>query len=282
MSRRQLPYPDDLPRAKRSLGQNFLIDANVQRKIVDSLDPQPDDEVMEIGPGVGALTKHLAGRVRRLVLVELDRDLAARLKDEYAGEPSVEVLNEDVLEVPLERVTSDPSSLKVIGNIPYNITTPILFSLLERRPRPRHVVLMVQREVADRILEKEGSKTYGALAVGVRSVADASRVMNVSREAFRPVPDVMSSVVKIVPRVPPPLSEEEEEALRSLTRAAFQQRRKQFQRILRDAYRLSPEQVEALGTSVGMDLQQRPETFSPQRFIDLARALRDAGHAVGG
>jgi 16S rRNA (adenine1518-N6/adenine1519-N6)-dimethyltransferase len=282
MSRRQLPYPDDLPRAKRSLGQNFLIDANVQRKIVDSLDPQPDDEVMEIGPGVGALTKHLAGRVRRLVLVELDRDLAARLKEEYAGEPSVEVLNEDVLEVPLERVTDDPSSLKVIGNIPYNITTPILFSLLERRPRPRHVVLMVQREVADRILEKEGSKTYGALAVGVRSVADASRVMNVSREAFRPVPDVMSSVVKIVPRVPPPLTEDEEEALRTLTRAAFQQRRKQFQRILRDAYRLSPEQVEALGASVGMDLQQRPETFSPQRFIDLARALRDAGHAVGG
>jgi 16S rRNA (adenine1518-N6/adenine1519-N6)-dimethyltransferase len=271
---RQLPYPDELPRAKRSLGQNFLIDPNVQRKIVAALDPSPGDEVLEIGPGVGALTQHLAGRIRRLVLVELDNALAARLREQYADEPSVEVLNEDVLDVPLERVSADPGALKVIGNIPYNITTPILFSLLERRPRPREIVLMVQREVADRILAKEGGKTYGALAVGVRAVADASRVMNVSRDAFRPVPDVMSTVVKVVPRVPPPLSETDEAALRELTRAAFQQRRKQFQRILRDAYALSPGEVEALGRAVGMDLVQRPETFPPEKFIDLARALR--------
>ena len=172
MPPRQLPYPDDLPRAKRSLGQNFLIDPNIQRKIVASIDPGSDDEVLEIGPGVGALTKHLAGRVRRLVLVELDNALAARLREEFAGDPSVEVVNEDVLEVPLERVSGDPARLKVIGNIPYNITTPILFSLLERRPRPAAIVLMVQREVADRILEPAGSKTYGALAVGVQAVAE--------------------------------------------------------------------------------------------------------------
>ena len=281
MSRRQLPNPDDLPRAKRSLGQNFLVDPNVQRKIVAALDPQSDDEVLEIGPGVGALTRHLAGRVRRLVLVELDRELAARLAAEFAGESSVEVLNEDVLEVPLERVSADPARLKVIGNIPYNITTPILFGLLERRPRPREIVLMVQREVADRILEKEGSKTYGALAVGVRSVADASRVMNVSRDAFRPAPEVMSTVVRIVPRDPPPLSEDEEGALRQLTRAAFQQRRKQFQRILRDAYRLTPEQVADLEQALSIDLRDRPETFSPEGFIRLARALRERGYAVG-
>lgn len=275
MPPRQLPYPDDLPRAKRSLGQNFLIDPNIQRKIVAAIEPGPDDEVLEIGPGVGALTKHLAGAVKRLVLVELDNGLAARLRDEFAGDPSVEVINEDVLEVPLERVSGDPAALKVIGNIPYNITTPILFSLLERRPRPRMIVLMVQREVADRILEPAGSKTYGALAVGVQAVADVSRVLNVSRDAFRPVPDVMSSVVKIVPHNPPRLSPGEEAGLRELTRAAFQQRRKQFQRILRDAYRLSPEQVEEVGRGAGMDLVQRPETFPPQKFIDLARVLRE-------
>ena len=232
---RQLPYPDELPRAKRSLGQNFLIDQNLQRLIVDSLEPGPDDEVLEIGPGAGALTRHLAGTVRRLVLVELDNDLAARLREEFAGEPSVEVINEDVLDVPLERISADPARLKVIGNIPYNITPPILFSLLERRPRPAVIVLMVQREVADRILEPAGSKTYGALAVGVQAVADVGRVMNVSREAFRPVPDVMSSVVSIVPHDPPRLTADDEAALRERTRAAFQQRRKQFQRILRDA-----------------------------------------------
>jgi 16S rRNA (adenine1518-N6/adenine1519-N6)-dimethyltransferase len=271
---RQLPYPDDLPRAKRALGQNFLIDPNVQRKIVAALDPSPADEVLEIGPGVGALTRHLAGQVRRLVLVELDNGLAARLREEFAGEPSVEVVNEDVLEVPLERITADPGRLKVIGNIPYNITTPILFGLLERRPRPASIVLMVQREVADRILEPAGSKTYGALAVGVQSVADVSRVMNVSRDAFRPIPDVMSSVVRIAPHDPPRLTPEDEAALRELTRAAFQQRRKQFQRILRDAYGLSVDEVAEVGRAAAMDLVQRPETFSPQKFIDLARVLR--------
>jgi len=272
---RQLPYPDDLPRAKRALGQNFLVDPNVQRKIVAALGPVPEDEVLEIGPGVGALTRHLAGRVRRLVLVELDNALAARLREEFAGDPSVQVLNEDVLEVPLERISADPGRLKVIGNIPYNITTPILFGLLERRPRPAAIVLMVQREVADRILEPAGSKTYGALAVGVQSVADVSRVMNVSRDAFRPVPDVMSSVVRIVPHDPPRLTTDDEGALRELTRAAFQQRRKQFQRILRDAYDLSVDEVAAVGRAAAMDLVQRPETFSPQKFIDLARVLRD-------
>lgn len=274
MPPRQLPYPDDLPRAKRALGQNFLIDPNVQRKIVAALDPQPDDEVLEIGPGVGALTRHLAGRVRRLVLVELDNGLAARLREEFAGDPTVEVLNEDVLEVPLERISADPGRLKVIGNIPYNITTPILFGLLERRPRPALIVLMVQREVADRILEPAGSKTYGALAVGVQSVAEVGRVMNVSRDAFRPIPDVMSSVVRIVPHAPPRLTPEDEAGLRELTRAAFQQRRKQFQRILRDAYSLSVDEVAEVGRAAGMDLVQRPETFSPQKFIDLARVLR--------
>ena len=274
---RQLPYPDDLPRAKRALGQNFLIDPNVQRKIVAALAAGPGDEVLEIGPGVGALTRHLAGRVRRLVLVELDNVLAARLREEFAGDPTVEVVNEDVLKVPLERITADPGRLKVIGNIPYNITTPILFGLLERRPRPRQIVLMVQKEVADRILADPGNKTYGALAVGVRAVADAERVMNVGRQSFRPVPDVESSVIRIVPHDPPRVTQEDERSLRHLTRAAFGQRRKQFQRILRDAYGLSVEQVEALGRELGMDLQARPESFAPERFLDLARALRERG-----
>ena len=265
--------PGELPRAKRSLGQNFLVDPNIQRRIVDALDPGPDDEVLEIGPGPGALTRHLAPRARRLVLIELDDALVERLRGDFADQPHVEVIHADVLDVPLEQVTADPARLKVVGNIPYNITTPILFSLLERRPRPREIVLMVQREVADRILAPEGSKTYGALAVGVRAVADVKRVLNVSKNAFRPAPDVMSTVIKIIPHDPPRTTEAEEEALRRLTRAAFGQRRKQFQRILRDAYGLSAAQVEAVGREVGMDLQARPESFPPEKFIALSRAL---------
>lgn len=129
-------YPGQPPRAKKSLGQNFLIDGNVQRKIVDALDPGPDDEVMEIGPGQGALTRHLAARAGRLVLVELDDVLAERLAAEFADTPSVEVIHRDVLEVSLEEVSANPARLKVIGNIPYNITTPILFGLLSAARAP--------------------------------------------------------------------------------------------------------------------------------------------------
>ncbi len=275
------PPAGDRHRAKRSLGQNFLVDANIQRRIVDALGAGPDDEVMEIGPGQGALTRHLAGRAGRLVLVELDDALAARLSAEYAENPRVRVIHRDVLEVPLEEVSADPRRLKVIGNIPYNITTPIVFALLERRPRPREIVVMIQREVADRILAPPGSRTYGALAVGIRSVAEVERVMNVGRGAFRPVPDVESTVVRITPHDPPRLSPADEAALRRLTRAAFGQRRKQFQRILRDAYGLSAPQVEAVGRSAGMDLTARPESFAPERFLELARALGAVAEASG-
>ena len=268
------PSGEPFPRAKRSLGQNFLVDPNIQRRIVASLNPGPDDEVLEIGPGQGALTRHLAPLVRRLVLVELDDTLAGRLREEFAGDPRVEVIHADVLSVPLERVSAEPGRLKVIGNIPYNITTPILFGLLERRPRPREIVLMVQREVADRILAPHGSKAYGALAVGVRAVADVSRVLNVSKNAFRPAPDVMSSVIRIVPRQPPPLPPEDEVALRNLTRVAFGQRRKQFQRILRDAYTLSPDRIVEIEAATGFHLDARPETFSAADFIRLAAQLR--------
>lgn len=265
--------PRDLPRAKKSLGQNFLVDPNLQRKIVDALQPGPDDEVLEIGPGPGALTRHLAPRVRRLVLVELDDELARRLREEYASTPHVRVIHADILDLDLEDVSDAPEHLKVIGNIPYNITTPILFSLLERQPRPSSIVMMVQREVADRILAPPGNKTYGALAVGVQSIASVERVLNVGPKAFRPAPDVESSVIRIVPLSPSPLSPPQEARLRGLTRAAFGQRRKQFQRILRDAYGLSPEGVESLQRATGFDLARRPETFSPAEFIRLAAAL---------
>ncbi len=274
MSHSDEPSPSrSLPRARKSLGQNFLIDQNLQRKIVQSLEPGPDDEVLEIGPGPGALTRHLAPLVRRLVLVELDDGLAAALRAEFASDPRVSVINRDVLDVPLEEVSADPRALKVIGNIPYNITTPILFSLLERHPRPRRIVLMVQREVADRIAAPPGSRTYGALSVGVQAVATIERICNVSRNAFRPVPDVESAVIRIDPIDPPRLEPEMEVALRRLTRAAFGQRRKQFQRILRDAYALTPEDVATLEQRTGFDLRQRPETFAPGEFVRLTRTL---------
>lgn len=260
-------------KAKRSLGQNFLVDANIQRKIVKALTPAPDDEVLEIGPGRGALTRHLAGRVGRLVLVELDDDLARSLSAEFADDPDVVVVHRDILTVPLAEILEAPSRSKVIGNIPYNITTPILFHLLERRPRPAQILLMVQREVADRIAAPPGSRTYGALAVGVQAVASVRKVMQIPREAFRPAPDVDSTVIRIVPHKPPQVAQDQEVALRNLTRIAFGQRRKQFQKILRDALDISPERVAEIEKKTGFDLRGRPEIFSPEDFISLSQTL---------
>jgi 16S rRNA (adenine1518-N6/adenine1519-N6)-dimethyltransferase len=138
-------------RAKKSLGQNFLIDPNLQRKIVEALAPAPGDRVVEIGPGTGALTRHLVGRVGRLTLVELDDDLTARFQGEYAEREDVDVVHADVLEIPM-KVLAAGKPFKVIGNIPYGITTPLIFHLLGvEGPRPQLIVLTVQREVAQRL-----------------------------------------------------------------------------------------------------------------------------------
>src|SRR5690606_9330095 len=145
-------------RAKKSLGQNFLVDPNLQRKIVDALEPSGEDVVVEIGPGTGALTRHLAGRVKRLVAVEVDDRLADALSEELGETPGFEIWRMDALRLDLRDVSSDPGAIKVIGNIPYNITSPLLFHLLERRHRPGRIVVMVQKEVADRITAPPGEK----------------------------------------------------------------------------------------------------------------------------
>lgn len=262
-------------RPKKSLGQNFLVDGNLQRKIVEALQIQPDDEVLEIGPGKGALTRHLAGRCRSLFLVELDRDLAADLEDVHGGVPGVRVINDDILNIRAADLSKGVSELKVVGNIPYNITTPILFHLLVP-PRPRQILLMVQKEVGERVLASPGTSAFGALTVGVQSVASVERVLRVPSTAFRPVPAVESVVIRVVPTRPEPLAPGEEKALRSLTKAAFQQRRKQFQTILRKHpdWGLSHDEIGALESLTGFDLSRRPETYSPSDFIKLSGALK--------
>lgn len=261
---------------KRSLGQNFLVDHNLQRKIVEALAAGPDDEVLEIGPGRGALTRHLVGVLRRLVLVELDDELAAGLEAEYAGRDDVEVVHGDILSLPLGSLTEDPARLRVLGNIPYNITSPILFHLLEP-PRPADILVMVQREVAERILAEPGTGTYGALSVGVRSVAAVEGVLDVPRTAFRPRPRVDSTVLRIRPIRPRPLDAAEEEDLRTLVRAAFQWRRKQLQKILRSHpdLEIPEEALPAVEEALRVDLRARPETLSPEGFVRLAAILRE-------
>jgi 16S rRNA (adenine1518-N6/adenine1519-N6)-dimethyltransferase len=260
--------------AKRSLGQNFLVDKNIQRKVVEALGAGPADEVVEIGPGRGALTSYLAGRVARLTLIELDDHLARGLRDAYGERSDVQVIHADVLDVRMADLAADPSRVRVVGNIPYNITTPIVFHLLER-PRPASILLMVQKEVAERLVAPPDTGEYGALSVGVRTLARVERVFDVPRGAFRPVPKVDSAVVSILPEHPPVLSTEDELSLRVLTRAAFQWRRKQMQKTLRDHpdLTLSRAGIDRVEEETRLALTRRPETFSPEEFVRLSRAV---------
>jgi 16S rRNA (adenine1518-N6/adenine1519-N6)-dimethyltransferase len=267
-------------RAKRSLGQNFLVDPNLQRKIVDALDAGAEDTVLEIGPGRGALTEHLARRAGRLVAVELDNDLAPLLQDTFANDSHVTIVHGDFMEWdPVELAEAGRQGrLKVVGNIPYNITSPILFRLLEWDPAPERIVLMVQKEVADRILAGPGEKAYGALTVGVRARAEVERLFTVGRQAFRPVPGVESAVIRIRPA--PLAGPGTGEPLRALTRAAFGMRRKQLQKILRTApgYRLPAHQAEEALAEHGLRPQDRPESLDPQTFVRLAATLQRMGY----
>jgi 16S rRNA (adenine1518-N6/adenine1519-N6)-dimethyltransferase len=270
-------------RAKRSLGQNFLADVHYQRRIVEAVDPQPDDEIIEIGPGTGALTQHIAGTVRRFTAVELDDALHAALAHRYRDDPTVTIVHGNFLAVEPAALSETVGDAKVVGNIPYNITSPLLFRLLERDWRPRSITVMVQKEVADRIVAPAGDRQYGALSVGVQSVAAVERLFHVPRGAFRPAPNVDSTVIRIVPLRPPLLDEQQERDLRTLTRTMFGWRRKQVQRILRSAatYALSEDEVAAVGRAVGFDTQQRPETLAPAHFTALAAELRAIGRPAG-
>jgi len=261
-------------RAKRSLSQNFLIDRNLQEKILRELGAAPQDVVLEIGAGHGELGGRLVGRVAEVVLVEKDDDLAPELRDRFADDESVRVVHDDALDVDLSALIPAGRAYRVLSNLPYAITTPLLFRVLDMRPPSKRVVVTVQREVAERIVAEPGSKTYGALSVGVQ-VRGAPRIaFRIGRNAFRPVPAVDSAVVVIDPDPRAPVAEEEA-ALRQLTRVVFGQRRKQLQKILRSApeYRLSQKEVEQLAATVGFDPRDRPETLHPGELRALARGL---------
>lgn len=281
--------PADRPgrvRAKRSLSQNFLVDRNLRRRIVERLEAGSGDRVLEIGPGHGELSELLVGEVRELVLVEKDDRLAPLLAERWGARTDVRVVHADALEADLSSLVAGDAPVRVISNLPYAITTPLLFRFLEIRPLAERIVVLVQLEVARRIAAEPGSKAYGALTVGVRAVADARFAFPVGRRAFRPVPDVDSAVVVIDPRPRPP-PDRDLEALRTLTRAAFGRRRKQIRRILRDApeFSLAPEAAEEVLAAVGVAPGARPETIPVETLLALARRLRsradDAGRGGG-
>ena len=271
---RETRPPRGHPPIRKSLGQHFLDDRRILERIVDALEPSERDTVIEIGPGRGGLSDVLAPRVGRLILVEYDRALAARLRERYTATPSVSIIEGDVLDVAFAPLAGGP--YKLIGNVPYYITTPILFHALEA-PRASRIVLLVQREVADRIVAPPGSKTYGALSVNVQAVANAAIAFRVAPGSFNPPPKVESAVVVIEPRRDPIVPADEETSFRRFVQDAFSQRRKQMRRVVRSVASLDAERAEAALARAGIDPSARPETLSPAEFATLRRELFSRG-----
>lgn len=262
------------PPTLKRLGQHFLADERALERIVDALAPTDSDTVLEIGPGRGALTDILARRAGRVVAVELDRALAGLLRERFAGTPSVTIVEADILK-------TDPGALGgpgylLVGNVPYYITTPILFHALACA-LPRRAVFLVQREVAARAMAIPGTKSYGALSVNLQVLASVERVFDIPPGAFQPPPKVDSSVIRITPLADPLLRDGEQRRFRSFVQSLFSQRRKQIGTILRglppSASGVPAVTVAALA-KLDIPTTERPERLTPHQFLELFREVR--------
>ena len=266
------------PPVRKSLGQHFLSDPRILGRIADALSLSAGETVIEIGPGRGGLTEHLLARAGRVIAIEIDRMLAARLRERYVGEARLDVVEQDVLETNLGLLAGGEFALA--GNVPYYITTPILFHAL-RPPRPTRAVYLVQKEVADRLSASPGTKAYGALTVNVSALASAETLFRVPAGAFSPPPSVDSAVVRITPRATPVVMPDEEERFRLFVQQAFGMRRKQMRRVVRSLLSLPADRAEALLALAAIDPEARPETLTPGQFAALLRGAPGAQGAPG-
>lgn len=259
-------------RARRSLGQHFLRDDNIARKIAAAVAPGPGELILEIGAGEGALTRYLAGRGARLLLAEIDDRAVEPLRAAFPG-GGTEVLHADVLTLDLTReAAARGMRLRVAGNIPYNITTPILFHLIDHRAVVQDATLMMQKEVAVRLVAPPGGKEYGILSVLTQLYADVRTLFDVSRNAFVPKPDVTSTVVRLA-FLPGPRYPVADEALaRAMVRAVFGQRRK----TLRNSLRAFLERAGGVLPDPAV-LARRPEELSVRELTELANLLHAGG-----
>ena len=250
-------------RARKRFGQNFLVAPAIVRRIVECIDPQPGDRLIEIGPGLGALTAALLERVQRLEAIEIDRDLAQRLQARY---PATQLLLHcaDALQYDFGAAGSD---LRIVGNLPYNISSPLLFRLLEQAASIRDIHVMLQREVVERMIAHPSSSAYGRLTVMLGYRFTIERLLRVPAGAFRPQPKVESAFARLTPLAPAPWQAYDEQLFGRVVAAAFSQRRK----TLRNA--LGGIADEASMRAAGIDPAARGETLSVAQYVRLANAL---------
>ncbi|MBI5855456.1 MAG: ribosomal RNA small subunit methyltransferase A [Nitrospirae bacterium] len=258
-----------LPRPRKSLGQHFLTDPNIIRKIIALADLRPDETVLEIGPGRGALTGALCRAVKTVVAVEVDANLGEYLSRTFSNVHNLDLRIGDALEFPFESLSA---GTVVVANLPYNISTPILFRLLESRHRFDRLILMLQTEVARRLVAKPGGKTYGSLSVSMQRWTVPSLAFTVSPGCFHPPPEVGSAVVKLEVRKDSLIEPADDAHFLRIVRAAFAHRRKTLTNSLRDAG-LDPDAITRGLADAGIEGSRRAETLSPDEFVTLARAI---------
>jgi 16S rRNA (adenine1518-N6/adenine1519-N6)-dimethyltransferase len=249
---------------RKRFGQHFLHDPGVIRRIVDAVAPERCERLVEVGPGRGALTWGLLERARRLDVIEIDRDLAATLQADPRARNGLEVHVENVLETDFAQLRGAGPPLRIVGNLPYNISTPLLFRLLTQRAAIADMYFMLQKEVVDRMAAQPGTKDYGRLTVMLAAVAEVEALFDVGPGAFQPRPKVWSAVVRLRPTENPRFEMGRDGVLRALVTAAFSHRRKTLRNSLKGL--LGAEDIE----SCGIDPQLRPETLAPAQFGLLA------------
>ena len=250
-------------RPKKSLGQNFLVDENVARKIVNAVDPQPSDHIVEIGPGAGVLTKYLIAAGSRVHAIEIDARLIADLQKDFGRHQNFTLVHADFRKLDL-RSLAGSEKIRIVGNIPYHITSPLIFSAFAQREVLCDLTLTVQKEVAERIVAGPGGKTYGILAIVSQTFASAEMLFTISPHVFRPKPKVESAVVRLQFQ-PPPVAISDEAFYLHLIKTMFAQRRKTLRRSLK---------LFLKNTAIDfIDLQRRPETLAVAEIIRLANHL---------
>ena len=264
-------------RPRKSRGQNFLIHEHVIDAILRLLDLQPGDEVVEIGPGLGFVTRRLVERAHKVWAVEIDELLAQRLvAGELGTSGRFHLIYGDILQVRLPELLPS-TKVKLVGNLPYNIATEVLFRIFDWREHFSALVLMVQKEVADRMISDPGSKSYGTLSVWCQVHARISEKIDVSSEAFYPRPKVRSTILKIELLPEPLVCEKNLPVLKGLVRAAFGQRRKTLSNAVGSWLTCAREEIDELLAIHGIDPKRRGETLSVNEFSKLAQAIRQSG-----
>ena len=255
--------------ARKRFGQNFLVDQHIIGQIIAAIGPSADDNLIEIGPGTAAITEHLIKRCPSMKVVELDRDLVSFLTEKFADYPEFSIFSGDALKTDFAQF-HDGRQMRLVGNLPYNISTPILFHLLKNRTLIKDMHFMLQREVVDRLSAAPGSKTYGRLSIMVQYHCRVMPLIPVPPSAFRPAPKVQSAIVRLKPHSTNPCLAENEELLSQIVSLAFQQRRK----TLRNGIRAYAEHL--IGVEEVVDLSRRAEDLSVANFVALSNYINQS------